>query len=585
MSQSENQLTRRNILTGAGAGAAAAAFGAVAFSASTAQARGKWDHEADIVCIGGGVAAMTAAAIARGEGSSVILLEKGPVVGGTTAKSAGVYWIPNHFALKKQGIDDSKEDCMKYICRFSYPERYTPDSPTLGLEPAAYEQLEAFYDNGSDAVDRLGELGALKSVQWTSWSLKDLSPDYFGHAPENKVPEGRPLAPLTAEGAEGGGTDVIGQLEDSLTASGVPILTDHKVVRIVTNKKGETIGVEAEADGKTVTIRGRKAVIFGTGGYSQNPEFVRLYQRNHSYGACASGLSTGDFINIAGAAGARLGNMSGGWRAQVLLEQALKNPQLTACVFMPPGDSMIEVNKYGKRAVNENRNYNDRTEAHFVYDPTHAEFPNHLMFMICDQRTAEGWAGNYPLPKPGETSPYIIKGDSLAELAENLQARLETIAAHTGGVKLDKDFTENLEATVARFNEMAAKGVDEDFGRGGQEYDRVWPGIMAPKLADTDWPENENPSPFMHPLREEGPYYAAILGAGMLDTNGGPVINAKAQIIGTSGDPIPGLYGAGNCIASPTREAYFGSGGTIGPALTYGYIAGKNAHNEPVKKT
>jgi hypothetical protein len=325
-------------------------------------------------------------------------------------------------------------------------------------------------------------------------------------------------------------------------------------------------------------------VVFGTGGFAHNSEFVRLYHRNHCYGSCASGASTGDFIDIGGAAGARLGTMFGAWRSQVLVEECLKNPRLANCVFFPPGDSMIEVNRYGRRVVNEKRNYNDRTKIHFSYDPTTEDFPNHLLFMIFDARTRDAVAGSYPIPEPGKTSPYLIEGATLAELSANIESRLAKIAPHVGGFALKDGFQGNLEKTIDQYNDDARAGVDPEFGRGAQNYDTEWAGFFGPHRADSSWPPNDMPNATMYPLRDEGPYYAFILGAGMLDTNGGPLINEKAQVIGTSGQAIPGLYGAGNCVASPTREAYYGAGGTIGPALTFGYIAGMNAHKEPKRK-
>jgi hypothetical protein len=305
-----------------------------------------------------------------------------------------------------------------------------------------------------------------------------------------------------------------------------------------------------------------------------------MYQANRVWGSCAMPWITGDFINMAGAAGARMGIMSSAWRTQVVLEEALQSSKLAAGVFFPPGDSMVQVNRKGVRVVNENRNYNDRTEVHGVYDPSSAEFPNQLLFMIYDQRSAEAFAGVYPIPADPENTNYVFKGDSLADLAKKVDSRLVEIAPQTGGVSLAPSFAANLEKTIKRFNGFALSGKDEDFQRGEAAYDSEWHQVFSPMKADSGWPANEGPSITMHPFRDEGPYYAMILAAGALDTCGGPAIDSSARVLDTGDKPIPGLYGVGNCIASPSGEAYWGAGHTLGLSMTFGFIAANAAHRE-----
>nr|NMF96390.1 FAD-dependent oxidoreductase [Aromatoleum toluolicum] len=577
--------SRRRLLTNAGRSVGAAAMLGLGVGQASAASGVKWAREVDVVCVGSGAAALTAAVTAANAGSQVLVLEKGPITGGTTRKSGGVFWIPNHYALREHGIDDRKEDCLRYLCRISYPERYRPDSPTLGLDQDAYALLEAFYDNGYKAVDLMRSRGALRIAQFNMWQLNRPAPDYQDHLPEDKTAQGRSLGVLKADGSNGGGTDYIEQLEAYLKKQGVEILTDHRVQKLILNARQEVVGVEVETEDGVVQIRARKGVVFGTGGYAHDLDYVRLYQRTFLYGSCATPYATGDFITVAGAAGARLGNLGSAWRSQALIEECMENRSLARCVDMPPGDSMFMVNKYGVRVVNEKRNYNDRTEAHLTFDPNNGEFPNQLLFIIYDQRTAELYAGAHPLPATPTGASYVIHGGTLDELATNIGARLERIRAHIGTAKLAPDFATNLKQTFERFNGYAKRGVDPDFHRGKAEYDRAWALFFQPANANTRWPVKTGlPNPAMHPLQAKGPYYALIVGAGALDTNGGPVVDARARVVHSSGKPIPGLFGAGNCIASPSREAYFGAGGTIGPAMAFGYIAGTNAAAEPVKE-
>jgi hypothetical protein len=208
---------------------------------------------------------------------------------------------------------------------------------------------------------------------------------------------------------------------------------------------------------------------------------------------------------------------------------------------------------------------------------------NLLLFMIYDQRTADLWAGSFPYPASGVEAPYLITGETLEELAGEIDARLETHAARTGGFRLDSSFSQNLQQTIERFNGFAEAGKDDDFQRGDFPYDRDY-ASPPPTAEGVAWPPEDQASLTMHPISDTGPYYAIILAPGTLDTNGGPVINAQAQVLSTTNEPIPGLYGAGNCIASPAANTYWGGCGTIGPAMVFGYIAGMNASEEPTKQ-
>ncbi len=578
MSNQTKGFTRRQILTGAGAAVTSA--GVISLTGCESVATYNWHHETDILVVGSGVGAASAALTAHGNGNAVMLIEKAGFFGGTSNKSAGVLWIPNNFTLKERGIEDRRDDCVRYQARFSYPERFNADDANLGITEHELSLLEAFYDNASDAVDALRASNSLSVGEWRMFALDRPATDYLDHVPENKTPAGRALGPLREDGSMGGGGDLMAQLGAAIERQDIPALANHRAVKLIQDEVGQVIGVQADNNGETVNFKANKAVIFATGGYVHDREKTDNLQPMRIYGSCAMPAAEGDFIDIAAAAGAKLGNIGGAWRTQVLLEDALVSPYLAAGVFYPSGDSALQVNKYGLRAVNENRNYNDRTEVHGLYDASRADYPNQLMFMIYDKRTAGAFAGAYPLPAEPDGASYVLSGQTLAELGAAIRNRLGEISASTGGLALDASFEENLGKTIEKFNGFAESGEDEDFQRGKNAYDSEWHQVFSPMAAGTDWPKNPHPSITMHPLQDEGPYYAIILAAGALDTCGGPVIDAKARVLDSWGNPIPNLYGAGNCIASPSRDAYYGAGHTLGMSMTFGYIAANAAGEE-----
>ena len=169
--------------------------------------------------------------------------------------------------MNERGFADPREPFIAYCARYSYPQVYDPKSPTMGLPKSVYELIAAFYDNGSLMIDALRGMKALRVGRYhilPESEAQDL-PDYFEHAEENKAPRGRGLGALKLDGSLGFGDELMGQLKAKLDELQVPVLFSHRVNRLLLNSRGEAIGVEATHGDKTVSIRARRAVIFGTG--------------------------------------------------------------------------------------------------------------------------------------------------------------------------------------------------------------------------------------------------------------------------------------------------------------------------------
>lgn len=530
------------------------------------------DIVTDIVVVGSGAAAFAAAVTARSKGSDVVMIEKASTIGGTTIRSGGGYWVPNNHLQKIAGYHDNKEDAMRYMARFSFPNTYNAGAERYGLTEHQFDLINSFYDNSSEMTEYLERIDAVHSVMDIGWNGK-APVDYADHLPENKGIRGRILFSKDKEGNMSYGFNLIGLFSEWAEKHGIKIITSCSAVDLIKGN-GRVIGVEAESSGKKSRFLARQGVMFGTGGYSHNADLMQQFQPGPVYGGCAAPTNTGDFISIGGRAGAKIGNTHGAWRSDSSIELFLENPDGMSNLFFMYADSMIMVNKYGKRYVDEKRNYNDRGRVHFEWDAQNAEYRNMLTFMISDERAASMWEGQIPYPMKGDSVPkYLIKADTLDALADKIAEHLKDISKHTGGFSLSPEFKAELSETVKKFNRYAKDGKDPEFMRGDFDYDREW-ASPPPSDPSVEWPEKGSKNHTMHPI-EKPPYYAVILSSGTLDTSGGPVIDGKARVLDWNEKPIEGLYGAGNCIASPTADAYWGAGSTIGPAMTFGYIAGK----------
>jgi succinate dehydrogenase/fumarate reductase flavoprotein subunit len=540
-------------------------------------------HETDVLVVGTGAAGTAAAIAALEGGATVTLLEAAEAAGGTTRSSGGAFWIPNNHWMRAAGAVDPRDEALRLMARLAYPALYDPQAPQLGVGAREHALLATYYDEGAAVVERLAQLGAIDAMilPGLGASPSPISdPDYHAEFPENVAPYGRVLTAIPEPGAMvWPGVFLADGLLAHLRARGAQVLTGHRVEQAWLDGEGRTLGVVATHAGERRSIRARRGVVFATGGFAHGAGRAQALLRGPIFGSGSVSSADGVMLDIAAQVGAQLGNLGNAFYYQVAIEDAIagggavRHPY--AHGFLPYGDSMILVDVRGRRIVNEKAMYHVRTQSHF--DSGGVRWPNLVQLMIYDQAVADEptfWPWRGVVPLPGTSSPFVISGDTLEQLAARVAERLERLAGARGlsaaigpDVRLAPDFVATLRATIDRFNGFAASGVDLDFQRGETPIQQAWQGPSRSTTANRT----------MTPIAASGPYHCVLLGAGVLDTCGGPVIDSQARVLRVDGRPAPGLFAAGNCVASPVGQAYWGAGGTIGPALVFGWIAGRNA--------
>jgi len=547
-----------------------------------------WTDTADVVVVGSGAAGWAAALAARSAGADVLVLEKLGQVGGTTAKAGGEaggpppgalperagtwLWICNHPWLAELGHTDPRPDALQYLARLARPTMYDPVSPTLGLPADEYALLEAFYDNGARVVAALDALDAptLRPLAGT-W-------DYWADLPENRTPRGRALYTPLPDGREATGAEIIDAMAAAGERLGVRVRTASPVHGLVVDADtGRVIGVQAGASAATASlVRARGGVVFATGGFTHSAELRRAHLPAPITGGLAAAGSTGDLVHLASALGARLANMNEAWMTPMVLDHGVAP---ASGAFRLPGDSMVLLDRLGHRVVNEKVTYNEMTRAMLRWDEARGEYPAQMLVMVFDESVSERCrampgdapideGGGNPLARVGGNDHHELQADTLDELATMIDQRLARHHDRFPGLRLADDWVAQAQASIERFDGFARSGVDTDFHRGTTRTQRARSG--APR-------SDEFPNPTMHPFDRSGPWHAVLLVAGTLDTKGGPMIDPHGRMVRPDGSPIDGLYGAGNCIASPAGQAYWGGGTTLGLAVTFGWLAGEHA--------
>jgi len=503
-----------------------------------------WDEECEVLVAGSGAGGVTGAYTAAREGLDVLLVEATDKFGGTTAYSGGGgMWFPCNPVLVRAGTDDTIEDALEYY------------HAVVG-DRTPRELQETYVRGGAPLIEYLERDAGLK-FQMLPW------PDYFGKAPKARSDGQRhiaakPLAvakaPELREAVRGPlDTDRLGtpQPDDYFIGGRALIARFLKATENYPNAArrlntalvelvvadGAIAGAVVDSAGERRAVRTRRGVLLAAGGFERNDGLRRKYgvpgEVRDTMGPRGN---LGQALQAAIAVGADTD----------LMDQAWWSPGMTH----PDGRSAfalwftggIFVKQDGTRFVNESAAY-DRIGRTIVAGLADGSITLPY-WLIYDDKEGE-------VPPVKATNVSMVAAERYA--AAGLRHTAGTIAELAGKIGVP---AQNLMATVSRFNGFVANGVDEDFGRGDEPYDRAFSGGASPLVSI-----------------EQGPFHAAAFGISDLGTKGGLRTDTAARVLSTSGDPIRGLYAAGNTMAAPSGTSYPGGGNPIGTSMLFSHLA------------
>jgi 3-oxosteroid 1-dehydrogenase len=542
--------------------------------------------EVDVVVIGAGAAGMSAALAAGEHGLDTVLLEKSAYFGGSTARSGGGVWIPGNYALKAAGQDDPLENSKLYldsivgdvvpkIRRDTYVDRGAEVMDFIKAKtPVRFTWVPDYADYHPEQPGGRAKGRTVEPIPMDARFLGDeldhLHPPYT-KAPANmivtqadfrkislglrtirgpitmvKVTLKRLVSLLFRRRMYAMGNAIAIGLRQGLRDSGVPVHYETELRDLVI-EDGRVVGVRVVRDGVESVVRARRGVILGSGGFERNAELREKYlpQPTSADWTTGSQFNTGGGLLAGVAAGAEADLMDDAWWGPTIPLPG--RPWFCLAERNLPGS--IIVNSAGQRFMNEALPYVEAV--HEIYKGEATGVGHVPAWMVIDQRYRNRYvfAGLMPRqPFPGRwyKNGVVKKADTIEALAAEIEVPAESLAA-----------------TVERFNGFAKSGTDEDFHRGESAYDKYY---SDPTV---------KPNPSLHTI-DEGPFYAVKIVPGDLGTKGGLVTDEQARVLRPDGSVIAGLYAAGNVSSAVMGHTYPGPGGTIGPALVFGYLAAEN---------
>ena len=545
--------------------------------------------EVDLVVVGSGGGGLAAALTAAAAGRKVLVIEKLATLGGSTAISGGALWIPNTSLMRAAGLHDSYEDAWTYLDTLI-------GEVSLATSPA---RKKTYIDVGPQMVDFLlaqdiqlcvckdypdyyaghpGGRSSGRSIESAAFDGKKLGADFARLTKRDLMPT---IAIRASElaGASNGlrtwdairtslgvawrtllnmltggrtltmGMALAGQLILALQRNGVEMRTDTSLLRLLNDDHGKVIGVVLRDKNGERSIHVRDGVLLATGGFSRNAQmrFEHMPLSSADWSHSSRG-DEGDGIRAGVAVGAAVVQMDEAWWMPTSL---LPDGTRHMCSFERNKPHSIMVDASGERFCNEAASYMEVGQKIFQRQQEHGGAIPCWMIMDARHRRyypfATWLAGK--TPQSAIDAGYIIRAATLDELA----SRCKINAA-------------GLAKTVARFNCMCAAGKDDDFQRGDDPYDRYYGDARV------------KPNPNLGTI-EQAPFYAVAFYPGDIGTNGGLLTDEHARVLREDGSPIAGLYATGNCTASVMGRVYPGAGGTIGPAMVFGYVGAMHASN------
>ncbi|MGE0330288.1 MAG: FAD-dependent oxidoreductase [Ramlibacter sp.] len=543
--------------------------------------------ETDVIIVGSGAAGLTAAITARKLGLKALVLEKTPLFGGTTAYSGGAPWIPFNHVMRQIGLNDSREAAQTYL-KAVLGEAHVPDLVNSYLDNAA--AMLRFMEDNSEVRFKPFPLPDYESGMPGAAKCRTLlTPEFDGRRLGARLADLRMPLPqlmlfgsMQVEGADihplrhtlktwagfrhttkmmarfvrdrvlhGRGTRLVNgnalaaRLFHSAIECGVTLWNNAPALELVTTG-GAVTGVVVQRDGKRLTVRARRGVLLASGGYGASQKMRAKYipMAEHHHSLQPEG-NVGDGIRMGAAAGGWHDPRHAGdciWTPVSLYRKAdgtvVKYPHIFIDRAMP---GCMVVDPSGRRFVNEGTSYQTFVRTMHERGFTRVHLVANRDFL---RKYGMGLARPAPFSERAYVDAgYLIEAPTLDELARRIG--VAPVA---------------LQETVERFNASAASGTDPDFGKGADAHSRF--------RGD----QTHGPNPAIGPVGP-GPYYALALYPGDLSTVGGLQANGRAQVLDEAGQPVPGLYAAGLDMNSMMRGQYPGGGSSIGPAMTFGYIA------------